>query len=130
MNRLPRHASRVRPPLRGRSATISPRGQTQSYSLPTVRQRSAPSGHPRWQEPHQVVRHDRPIRQEPRQAMQNHYPVQQEPYREDRQDRVHPVLLKLYRLWPVLFEVLDQPWKWLVALGVLIILSIGIGSLL
>ena len=138
MNRLPRRASRVRSPLRGRSAAVSPlgqtclsylpttrrqgrstatssRGRTHSPSGPIVRQRPPVQGPPTQQKPYEDVRHDLPIWQEPR---------------ESKQEAVRPILLKLYKLWPTLFEVLDQPWKWLVALVVLVVLLIGIGSLL
>lgn len=43
---------------------------------------------------------------------------------------IHPVLFKLYQLWPYLFKVLDHPWKWLAALAAIILLSMLIGSLL
>ena len=129
MNHSPRRASRVRPPLRGRSATVLPRGQARSYSPAAVRQQSpVPSGSS-WQNPRQTLPSNRPGWQEPHKEVPNKYPDWQEPHT-SATDEIHPILPKLYKLWPVLFEVLDQPWKWLAALAVVILLSIGIGSLL
>jgi hypothetical protein len=50
-------------------------------------------------------------------------------YKTDYGD-IHPVLIKLYRLSPYVFKVLDQPWKWLIALAVLPILGGILGALL
>jgi len=42
-------------------------------------------------------------------------------------DQLHPDWIALYKKWPRLFEVLNRPWKWLVVLIILIILSIMLG---
>lgn len=131
MNRLPRHASRVRSPLRGRSATVPPLGRTSAYAnagvtprSPVRRSTSAPG--------RTLVRGPSVVKSRPpaKPPAPTQPPLWQESYDPVREEDVQPVLLKLYNRWPSLFKVLDQPWKWLVALVLLIVLSIGIGSLL
>lgn len=101
MNRLPRRPLRIQPPLRGRSASVCTSGSTQFCSRPVVRQRPPTAG-----------------------------PFAGQMHRCTHCDRIHPSFLHFYRRWPGLFKVLDRPWKWLVVLIALMVLSIAIGSLL
>ena len=101
MNRLPRRPQRIQPPLRGRAAAVPPLGQIQQCYMPVLRQHPSISG---------------PF-------------TRRESHRNGCVD-IHPSWLKLYKQWSGLFKVLDRPWKWLVALASLVILSIMIGSLL
>ena len=101
MNRLPRRPPRIRPPGRGRAAAASPLGGAESGCKAVVRQRPSTSGRLREKIVYKPVQPDLP-----------------------------PILLKLYQQWPGLFQVLDRPWKWVVALVLLVVLSILIGSLL
>ena len=94
MNHLPRRASRVRPPLRGRSATVLPRGQTRSYSLATVRHHTSVTRRSPWPEPRQTLPSNRPGCQGPYREVPNKYPDWQEPYT-DAKDEIHPILPKI-----------------------------------
>jgi hypothetical protein len=107
MTRLTRRPPRVQPPLRGRAAASAKPDQSRPNPMPVLRQhppRSRPGRAPGLY-PEPVV---------------------------DRTDHgeIPPGLIRLYRLWPYLFKQLDRPWKWLLALVALIILSMIIGSLL
>ncbi|MDA0268603.1 MAG: hypothetical protein O3A14_17000 [Cyanobacteria bacterium] len=44
--------------------------------------------------------------------------------------KVDSGLQALSQQWPALFKVLNRPWKWLVAWGVMMVLAIAIGSVL
>lgn len=101
MSRLPRRPPRLSSPRRGRSAAVPPFGQAPSGYMPVVRQRPSMSGRFIHKKAHKRAHPNLP-----------------------------PILLKLYKQWPGLFMALDQPWKWVVALGGLVILGIVIGSLL
>lgn len=99
MNRLPHRPSRVQPPQRGRSAAVPPFGQ-QPIRMHIVRQRP-------------------PISSSQTTVVKV---VEKSPC-----DELHPDWITLYKTWPRLFKVLNRPWKWLVVLIILIILSIMLG---
>ena len=121
MNRLSRHATRVRSPLRGRSAKGLPFGQTNLHALITFRQRPSRSSRSfvrpaakrsLWQQPYVKTQDAAPIRQESGKVSQ---------------DEGLLTMLGLYA--PDLFKMLDQPWKEYPAATVLVFLLLGIGSL-
>ena len=101
MNRSTRRPPRVKPPLRGRSAAMSPPYYPQTRSMPVSPRRPAMSGH----------------------SMENGvcYPMDHD---------IHPSFLTFYKHWSGVFMVLDRPWKWLMALAGLMLLSIMIGKIL
>ncbi len=100
MNRLPHRPPRIQPPLRGRSAAVPPFGNP---ILTVVRQRPPiSSGHTT------IVK------------------VVEKPACDD----IHPDWIMLHKRFPGLFKVLDQPWKWLIGVIVLVSLSVILGNLL
>jgi hypothetical protein len=107
MTRLVRRSPRIQRPHRGRAASSSNGSQAGLTPLTVFRQ-GPPSASPVREK---IVYRERVV------------------YKTDYGD-IHPVLIKLYRLSPYLFKVLDQPWKWLVALAVLLVLGRILGTLL
>lgn len=107
MTRLVRRPSRIRRPQRGRAASSTSGNQAGLTPLTVFRQ-GPPSASPVREK---IVYRERVV------------------YKTDYGD-IHPVLIKLYRLSPYVFKVLDQPWKWLIALAVLPILGVILGALL
>lgn len=107
MTRLVRRPSRIRRPQRGRAASSTSSNQAGLTPLTVFRQ-GPPSASPVREK---IVYRERVV------------------YKTDYGD-IHPVLIKLYRLSPYVFKVLDQPWKWLIALAVLPILGGILGALL
>lgn len=101
MNRSPRRPPRVQPPLRGRSAATSPTCYPQTRSMPVSPQRPAMSGHAT---EHKVC-----------------YPMGHD---------IHPSFLTFYKRWSGVFSVLDRPWKGLIVLAGLMLLSIMLGKIL
>lgn len=101
MTQLIRRPPRVHPPTRGRAAAFTQAEQSRLTPLTVFRQ-GPPSAGP--------IREKVVYRPEP--------------------PEIHPVLIKLYKLSPYLFQVLDQPWKWFLALTVLLLLAVSLGTLL
>lgn len=106
MTRLVRRPPRVLP-RRGRSSPIPPENQPRPTPLTVFRQ-GRPSTGPRREKI--IYRETVVERPDPRE--------------------IHPVLIQLYRLAPYLFTTLNRPWKWLVALALMLILAIALGTLL
>ena len=99
MNRLPRRPPRPQPPLRGRAAAaIPPLGQ-EPCVRPMVRQRPPTSGG-----------------------------LASRTSSATTCDGLHPSFLAFYRQWPILFKVLDRPWKWVAAVILLVLLSLLVGA--
>ena len=105
MNRSPRRPARVEPGLRGRVAAVPPFGQTRTAWMPVIRQRPPAAG---------------PYTRRQMPASKPH----------SAYDDLPPSFIQLYQQWTLLFKILDRPWKWLVALAVLLILAVAIGSFL
>ncbi|MGF1521970.1 MAG: hypothetical protein ACFBSF_06575 [Leptolyngbyaceae cyanobacterium] len=106
MNRLPRRTAPVRSPLRGRSATVSPRGQTRHpHLMPVVRRRPPASRKISWQVAPKLLRKDgRP------------YSMNKAEVPPTNQTKVQPKRSKR----------IDQPQKWLLLIALLVVLLAGI----
>lgn len=98
MNRPTRSPARIQPPHRRRSAAIPPLG-SERYVKPVV--------------------HPRPQMFGGRAGNR----IQRSECHE-----IHPDFMALYKQWFGLFKVLDRPWKWLVGLILLVLLSIAVGK--
>ncbi len=102
MNRSPRRSLRTQPPLRGRLAA-SPSLSNDQSTMAVVRQRPPISS-----------------------GRTTIIKVMEKPIREE----IHPEWVELFEKYPALFKLLNRPWKWLIVLVVLLVMSIMLGKLL
>ncbi|WP_299404903.1 hypothetical protein [Acaryochloris sp. IP29b_bin.148] len=98
INRPTRRPSRIRPPLRGRSAAVPPLG-AEGYVKPVVRLRPPRPGG-----------------------------FVGKPPRRSECDQIHPSFIAFYHQWSGLFRVLNRPWQWFVGLILIVILAVYIGT--
>ncbi len=110
MTRLPRRTLRVKPPLRGRAASLKGQAATRHYQgefapVASVRRPRRPYGAERPVPP--------PYPGPPSPPGGPEAPVPQPP-----KTSLYADLVQLYRSWGRFLRSLDQPWQWLLALAI------------